>query len=1424
MNDSTGILTETHVQGETPGANETRYDDVDTGEANAWDDGLDFDESLNNLHSHRTGTIERRALTTKDRYAQFAEADTPPATPYTRSKPIDEDVVGEPPDGVALPDFDLLSSQLNSLQCSTCENASTVDCPCVKRILKDHENGDDSIKIDFHKLLQTEISKRLLIEEESNDLRARLEKLKTSKSAGEVNMETVQLLQQHVKAVEEKLNDAGNECESLRKENKDLASSLSQAKIGLSEWANRQEQWKSKESGLKEEIERTGRQMEMSLTEAAESFESREKELMSQIERKRDAADQLSKQLGALQAECSGLRAENSALAADLESFRLTLAERDQERETYISKESDYDAELQELGSLIEQLERVDASEQDFREQYVILESELAAKKLDYDKLNGEMRELQQRLKTVQAEQYLQVSDQARLNKQHEDEMARLQNELAAVKTQLEEVQRLREQDNNDSKWRLHDLDTEINRLSDEKEVYEQRIRDMQAKEEIAIGEIQSGLDQKMHELHAVTAEMNMLKEHNERMRSDLAQLDSLVEQSGILENQLNAVTCERDSLRNSLAETNEAVRILQQRLDEQGAEESEVEANRNQEIEALRSQRTSLTDTIAANKRQIEALSKTAERLSAEKQSLHDELVALKSLHKSLEASAESTRNDAAKNEASRCKLVRELESLREQIVAFESEREAARKEREKLLQQCAGMDASLSNARRESESNASKVNELEGLLTRVQEELISLREENAAVTHERDQYLARCSDMEHSLAGAEQSSQQASRLAEQNALLSEQARNLQQEFDEQGIVLQNFEARMVALENELTSERQAGSKKDQALTKLRRELELTRAQLQESSAGSSSLPKRIAELETLVSSLEADRTQLEKELDMYASKDEQFHEISTALTEDREIAIRERDALASENEEMLVQFGLLNEKMESYDRQMQELQELVEHYQQASEGADTRLQEMQQHLAAAENARLENGEQQFSDAAARELNELRYEHSKLTQDISELTSANADKDVRIQALELELEGLRFQMEDLEQVRTASEAFATENNNLRSMAHDLEVQRNELQNTCAIQNEELTRLSDEHANAQNAVTALQSRVETLERGCLDRDNALEQKNNEMRELFERLHDASDEPEETQELLMLRDRLNQMEHNARENSGHMHDLNEKYESTQKELKSARQQLSTLEATVEDLEQELITKEEGTRRAAAEQESRLSEVENKLQSKTKEIAELSKEKSILSGEIDTLQSQLEAEKGRYESLVADNHLSAEIDSLKSELQTLQQQLETSSAQHSSREESLRSEVSDLQRSLASKNGEVMLLKRKLQTINEELRISRADAKSKEEALEQLTSQIATIEKQQKEASKGRTSSAAKLLQATKENAEDVDNLRSTVISLAGSLETSESRRADAIDRLVKERETHAESLRHLSDSVKRFYSTLTFSES
>ena len=1266
------------------------------GESNAWDDDLDFDMSLNMDSSRATGgeDVDRSLLSSPDKYTQFTEADTPPATPYRKTKTTEPS--GLPLNRVSLPELALPPVAL-SMECSTCANASTIDCPCVQRVLKQKEDGDDTIRIDFNKLLQTEISKRRLIEEESKDLRKELERVKTSKSVGEVQSETIITLQQHVNILEDKLKDTGNDYETLHTENQRLQQSISEARTALTGWEESQREWTNKEAMLREEVEKIQRDLEESLYHAGAQEHEKEQSLLAAAKEKEEHVQILSRTIEELQEQCSRLQDENSSLASDLEPLKQALAERDEKIHSIAANEARCQVEIQRLSGAIQELERENESHGIVRQQCATMETELASKQSECEKLTSDITLLQQRVQAAEGENYKHIKDQAKHIKQHQEEISRYEGDLAAARAELEQL--------------------------------------------------------------------SSIKSRNASLASDVNRLGVVAQQKEQLEEQLQSAHAERDTLLNSLRDSNEQVTRLQKQIEDQGIEEGTVEASKNREIDAMLAERADLQNVIIANKSQLEGLEKRLERFEDEKQAL--------------QASAENARLEAEKVARERSEISAELNSLKQEVAAMAFERDAVQEERSTLALKIEQLESSLRSAEQQAESNSSRVNELDEALAEAQSRVSSLQGSSTSIARERDQALDKCNQLEQMLANTTHSSQDSAQLTQDKLLLSDKVRSMQQEFDDQNIQLQNCEARMHALENELATEKIDGARK--------------------------------AELESVVSRLEAERSELQQNLELLASKEEEFHGVCESLSNDRDTALQDKEILAAENEDLLVRFGEFNDEIE-------ELQGLVHDYEEKAIESESQLLYLQERLASAEQVGLENGAHHAATQVEREseLENLRHQQNDLLYQIEELTNANAEKDITVAEITEELEIVRNQLHELKEVNGESTSIATDNAELRSTIAGLELQRSDLEAKLYDQSSELSQLQVDYDTARNASSTLEKQVNMLQEARSERDQALEQKENEMRGLVERLQETRGQSSGvTQEILDLRDRLNAMENGAREHSNQMHELAGNYDRSQREVASAR-------ASAEQLAQELSAKEEAARVRSEQHEAKVYDLENDLQWKSQELEELTQQHSTLSTELDTVTSELETERSRSVDQ-ANAAVTGEVEALRAQLADLQEQLEASTAQTSEREQTLQAETNNLKRSLASKDGEVVMLKHKIQALSKNVEESRDIIEGQKNGLESMAKEKDDFENQQRSMQKAGASSAAMVLQQTKENADDVDHLRSTVITLASALETSENRRADAIDRLLKERETYAESLRRLSASVKRFYNTLSFSE-
>jgi chromosome segregation ATPase len=1388
-------------------------DEADIGAA--WDDELDFDVSLH-MGSDRMSANERTMGMSPERFAQFAEADTPPATPYSRTKPTHPETTG-----VALPD---LSSPLtrSAPGCQSCAYANSVDCPCVQRILLRKEDGDDdAIKIDYMKLLQNEITKRLLLEEESKDLLLQLETLKNSKSAGEVRMDTVRALQEHVQLFESKLEEVGSTSDALRDQNQILQTALADAEATLSSLEEQRQQWSAQTAALRQETERTTRELNRSLSEAKKKQEMTERALKADLESKERLADGLSRQLRTLEEESSRLSSENLSLTADVKSFRDSLEGKQQQIANLLTNEAQFESEVTALKGMIVELETACASTQELETLYKEVESELVSQNSICDQLRNDVALLENRVQTGEGEQYRLKEELAGLSKQYENEMVGKDRQLATLEAELAELKRLEYQEGED-KMKLEKLQNEVENLSKENASLESKVLEVQSGA-ADLHTARSELSMKMEELHGANQQVTHLRERNLHLDAALQSLDSLSVKAQSLEEALKATCEERDTLKMALRESNELVTRMRRSIEDHGLKESSKEEMLNREIADLVTERSGLRSAIAAKCRDFEALEARSNSLSQEKAKLEHGMSQLNSSREQFQALAESTKQEATDVTEHLSKVLNEFESLQEEFAELEKEKEATDLDRDGWRQHSSELEESLNSALQDASVNADKLAGLNRLLSEKQRELSTLQDQQGSVATERDRLYAKCKDMEAMVSEKKRESHEVTRLMEDNQALHGQVMAVRQEFDKQSVVLQTFIVRAAALEDELTVERNASAAKDERIAFL----QSTRRSLELSVEGATQLTGRIAELEAAVGRYEAERSDFCRRAESQANKEKEIQERCFALAQDRSQALTDREVLAQENDEMLVQFGVLNEQMDSYREQIHELRQHVQSYEQTSAIADARLLELQRSLVTAENALKKSCDNTANEPeeTTKELFDLRNEQIKLIHEIEQLSALGAQKDDVILSLTRELDTVKSQLSGFEELKAESVVISIKKEELRSMVEDLDLQRNELGRTVESQRETIDGLMNKLSDVRTDASSFQSRVAILEEACAIREEALQQKEEEIRELAGRTYNSTGSSTETSdEILKLRTRLSQMETMNQETTCRWHTLTAEHETARGELASTSTQIVALETSVERLEREMAQADEYARQQSEHQEEQISNLTNALMDRKKELAETTKRNAAFAKEVDELRSQLDATRERaLAAAVSSGGESTEIGILKDRVRSLEEQLETLIASSNAREESLGEEMSSLKRRIATKDGEALMLKNKVEALRGEVQGSRSQVEGKVSELQQLAAEIDNMRREQENIPETSQISALELLQRGKGNAENVENLRATVISLASALETSENLRADAIDRLLKERETYAVSLRHFSDSVKRFYHTLHFNE-
>ena len=167
----------------------------------------------------------------------------------------------------------------------------------------------------FGKLIQDEITKRRLIEKESDALRATVEALKSSKTslvaAGESQMEVINKLHQSNRNLTDDLSRAHEESNELRMNNEELRSEARKLKDGLFEFEAKEAKWRASETSMKREIEQAQKQIEVAASAMALDTESREQELRAELNKWRISNEDQAREIQESQTARTSLREVN---------------------------------------------------------------------------------------------------------------------------------------------------------------------------------------------------------------------------------------------------------------------------------------------------------------------------------------------------------------------------------------------------------------------------------------------------------------------------------------------------------------------------------------------------------------------------------------------------------------------------------------------------------------------------------------------------------------------------------------------------------------------------------------------------------------------------------------------------------------------------------------------------------------------------------------------------------------------------------------------------------------------------------------------------------------------------------------------------------------------------------------------------------
>jgi len=186
-------------------------------------------------------------------------------------------------------------------------------------------------------------------------------------------------------------------------------------------------------------------------------------------------------------------------------------------------------------------------------------------------------------------------------------------------------------------------------------------------------------------------------------------------------------------------------------------------------------------------------------------------------------------------------------------------------------------------------------------------------------------------------------------------------------------------------------------------------------------------------------------------------------------------------------------------------------------------------------------------------------------------------------------------------------------------------------------------------------------------------------------------------------------------------------------------------------------------------------------------------------------------IDTLCSQIECLEDCLSKANDEKEcLKAELDEIRQRLSHLQSDYEGNA-------------IDDLVQSIRRKDEELSVRLTELEALRIQVTSCEANLQAKEEETSMLSDQLSEMSKDRKEATRQATVDILEAV-SSKSDKYSTECMRRQIIALAESLEKAELQRAQAMERVLRERKANAENLKKMGETVKRFYATIALDHS
>jgi len=840
-----------------------------------------------------------------------------------------------------------------------------------------------------------------------------------------------------------------------------------------------------------------------------------------------------------------------------------------------------------------------------------------------------------------------------------------------------------------------------------------------------------------------------------------------------------------------------------------------EIQSSKNL-ITVLNREKANHLQQLESSRNQIADLSRRIDEIESEKSSVQ---VQFDEFRKSHTSSHNASALNIIKEQAKLKKMQSEVQQLRLQLQNAMTTMQNSENERTRLSGRCI-----------ELESEIARLGQLVAQTDRLHHDLLQFQQANKSqeqrihflesnisekerISSSKDQEIANLHEQQYSnTAGFENQNQDLiDTLQDTNAkLLDANSRifDLESDIGDKNLTLDNLNEQISGL----TNERDHLQNEKEELEEENEEMLVQFGLLNEEMVTKEAEATRVIEE---VRILNDERQLCEEELqDLRQKVQAQEDELRSKDSAHEEELKANEDELRSKDRTHEEEFKAKEDELRSNDMEKEELQNHLQLVRRKSQTYEDQLHESEEKL----NAIIKESEEMMKnvgnvDETQKKLMEL---NAALRDRVMEMSSEQSDTAGRIRTIESEKFGLNGKVSDLHDlVDELIASFETKEGKLQSIIDEINSQKIEMINKSQTKDTELARVNQE-LELSNGVaeesTTLCHRVTELENELTNQDRLLRQKDAALQDLHNQLENPTGAPIQSAELEVLRQTVQDLDSKLANDKNQLQEMGVICDETQQELTRTMEQFQVSEDLAQQLQNELQSKED-TESTNRMYEIRLDELEQELTSTRTEESKHRSDASDLRQQVAYLE-----EKSRdtlYQKEPSDEAVT-ELEGLRQQVEILKKCQTASSVEANAREEATERgshALHALREQMTQKDDQIASMHQKLTSLSR----SNQELDTKDQYIVELKIELEKLK------SIALKPNSARVLELTCHQAENVDKMRSQIVSLAQALENSENGRAEVIEKIETERQTHAENLRRVTVNMKRFYSTLNMSD-